>query len=273
MRNLTVGLAFIASALFFGCGVDDTGGWSPGPGAPGSVTEVGSTAVLPGEQPPEPSGPSIPAPVADRVDTVSCPIYPAKEIQIESGAPVPGFQAGRDTVCLGEAYGQASPALCWAMREYEMHAASVAACYAEAWEQLDAQGTRILGREWTKVALPMMPEVWAKTPEQVADLAHALSSGMTHLLTGGTSNVAPGAPLCFPMVSGWTLEQSLAAGVKDIKTLVTNTQTQVKSVELGLKKGIDLQVTKDLRLNVAVKFVPKGSNLEPVGTCEFHSPI
>lgn len=267
-RNLGC-IAAVVLALA-GCGSEE-GGWTPIPGGNDPI-EVTGVIGLPDEAPPESSGGIIPSPVRDRVQLVTCEATPAVEIPLESGAPVPAYDVGNGQACLGEP-NTATPTLCWKVKAFEARAAAVATCYGEVWKQLDMQGNAILGREWTKLALPMLPAVWSKTPEEVHGLSSQVSTGLTHLLTGGQANYAPGAPLCFPMINGQTVDEAKTAALSDIKNLVRDTQAELDSVVLALKKGINVQVTKDLRLNVAVKIVEHQSNLEAIGTCEFHSPI
>lgn len=266
VKKLMMG-CLTASLIAVGCGVGDGGEWSPhpGPASGGGVETIVGEALPPG------SAPSTPAPVADRVTMITCEVPPAAEISLPTSEHVPFYADSREKVCIGEQAGQ-SPSLCWEVQRFEKRAAAISACYAAAYSELELQGERIMGREWVKAALPMLPPIWSRTPEQVAALSSSVSAGIVHLITRGLDASAPGSPLCFPKPADWTAEQTKNSAVKDIQNLVKNTSTQLADVTVALKKGVNLQVTKDLRLNVAVLFVERQPNIEQVGACMFHAP-
>jgi hypothetical protein len=265
VKKLMMG-CLTASLIAVGCGVGDGGEWSPYPGP----TSGGGVETIVGEE--LATGTSTtPAPVADRVSMITCEVPPAAEIDLPAGEQVPYYADTRQKVCIGEHEGQA-PNLCWEVKAFERRAAAVAACYSAALSELDLQGQRIMGREWRQAALPMLPPVWAKSPEQVSTLSTAISAGMVHLITRGLENSAPGTPLCFPQPKDWSAEQTKNSAVKEIQNLVKGTATGLADVMVALKKGVNLQVNADLRLNVSVLFVERQPNIEEVGACTFHAP-
>lgn len=268
VKKLMMG-CLTASLIAAGCGVGDGGEWSP---YPGPTSGGGVETIVGDELPTGGSTATTPAPVADRVTMVTCEVPPAAEINLPSGEHVPYYSDNRQQVCIGEQAGADSPAFCWEVQRFEKRAAALTACYASALSELDLQGQRIMGREWRKAALPMLPPIWSKTPEQIGALSSAISAGMVHLITRGLESSAQGSPLCFPKPAAWSAEQTKDAAVKDIQNLVKNTATQLSDVAVALKKGVNLQVTKDLRLNVSVLFVERQPNIEPIGTCTFHAP-
>lgn len=261
-------MAGLFVAAMAGCGVPDGGGWDPisGPPAPEGPTGTISDVVTP-----PPTGTAEPTPVGDRASLISCEMPPAVEIDLYAGEGYPYYVNEAGGLCLGEEESLPSPALCWKVHAFEAHAAAVAACYAEAQKELDRQGSRIMGREWRPLAEPMLPAAWSKGEEEVAALSTQVTEGMVHLLTGGKANYASGAPLCFPFGSGLTPDQARNELVQDMKDLVRATTGEVSSVLAALKRGVNLQVTKDLRLSLAVILVERQSNTEAIGECKFHA--
>jgi hypothetical protein len=253
------------------CGVDDGGQWVPVPS-----TESPGPAVSPvpgGTLPADPG--QIPTPVSDRVSYIACSLPPAVDISLPPAEATPYYVDAAYRVCLGEQEPSPSSLFCWRVQAFEARALAVAGCFRDALHVLDVQGSKVMGREWRQKALPMLPAVWSRTPEDVKALGSAISAGLVHLLTGGTASQVPGAPLCFPKGAASTaeeLEETKNAAVHDIQTLVGTTSSDLAQVVVALKKGVNAQIDHDLRLNVAVMFVEKPVTTVPVEACSFQAP-
>jgi hypothetical protein len=130
----------------------------------------------------------------------------------------------------------------------------------------------VLGDHWFATVLPMLPETWSMKPEQVDALIHRISSGMVELLTDDPdAKTAPGAPLCFP-TGNYSPELAKLITAKKIESLIEGTTKNVEAIATALERGIDVQVTSDLRLTLAARFVEAPSlPIEPV-ECTFQAP-
>jgi len=265
-------LAICLVTALAACGVDEGGEWVrlPGPATSGGggVGPASGTAV---------GGPvsseAEPAPISEQLSGLTCEIPPDVEVEVEDAAHVMYYPVSREVLCLGEPTSHPSAKLCSTVNAFERRAAAIASCFAKVEAELDVQGSRILGREWVLAAMPMLPAVWSKPVAEVEALSHQLSWGMVHLLGGGDATQAQGAPVCFARRSGMTDQESVKAVMGEMKQLVTATTSEVGSVLLALRKGIDVKVTKDLHLDVTVNIVEHTPNTEDAGACMFRVPV
>jgi hypothetical protein len=186
---------------------------------------------------------------------VPCDMAPEFSIPIHTDQ-VPSYLDERGWVCLGEQEEDAQPILCKQVTAFEARAASVASCYDKMYGMIASRSSEMLGPHWWATVLPLLPAAWSRTPEQVTALTHRVSDGMVDLLTGATDQTsAPGAPLCFPL-GAYTAdpEQAGLISAKKVASLIQDTRANLEEVAAALVRGVNVEVTSDLKLRLAARF-------------------
>ena len=198
-----------------------------------------------------------------RTPFLVCQIPPAVTLNIDPDL-APYYLQDRSHVCIGEPNGHDGLKLCWGVHAAEAHAQAVADCFIAMKKQLAAQGTKVLGVQWSwDLAKPVLPEAWSLSEREVLSWVDRVSNNIADLLNGGGSVEAD--PLC--------VSRSHLAKPEDVKTelldeimgFCTANGDDIAGLLSAIKRGVNVQVTKDLRLELAAMIVEKESNLEDVG--------
>lgn len=257
MAKRLCGSVLFVLVVLAGCDVSDGGEWvritPPGP-ASSELSVLGSVSMVPPLQSPT-------DPVNSRIPFVVCQMPPAVDVKIDPQL-APWYLGDRDHVCVGEPGGHDGLKLCWGIHAAEAHAQGVADCFISMRKQLTQRATKVLGPAGWDLAKASLPDVWSRTDRQVLALVDRVSNNIADLFGGGR---VAADPLC----AYW----SRFAEPDDVKTELLEeitgfcqaTGDEVAAVLSALKRGVNVQVTNDLHLELAVMVVEKESNLEEVG--------
>jgi len=264
-------LVFIVGAAS-GCDGTDEGAWTRTPGdSPPSLISEPHAGPVPDQVVGHLTQGLVVDSHSDRRYWVRCDIAPALSIPVAVSGQVPSYPQ-QDRVCLGEAGSHPQPTLCKQVYDFEVHTASVTACYAKIRELLASRSKEVLGEHWEATVLPLIPRLWSKTPEEVSILNTRISVGMVNLINGGGGEKsASAAPLCFP-TNGLNPELAALVAVNKIQVLVQGVTESLDDVTSALRRGINVQVNNDLKLELIAHFIEMPSpNIEPLD-CRFEIP-
>lgn len=254
-----------------GCGVVDEGQWDPStkivkpsPKQEISGVEIGNfTPMIPEAELP-------PTAIAEKLGLIGCEIPDVPTISLEGADQIP-FYKQDDSICLGEEYQTSGLSFCQAVMAFEQRAAAIGQCYLRALEELDRQGTHILGHDWYELATPMLQPAWSMSKREVMSLVGAVSTTIIERVLGEFQFEAPGTPFCFWRAPHTAPEAVRDTALTEISETLKDTETQLAHIFSALQHGVDLQVTKDLRLQVEIRMLKAKAKVESINACYFQA--
>ncbi len=254
-----------------GCGVVDEGQWDPTNTIvkPSPTPEVSGVEI--GSFTPRLAEPELPAaPIAEKLGLIGCEIPDVPTISLDGAEQIPYYKQD-DSICLGEEYQTSGLSFCQAVMAFEQRAAAIGACFINALDEMDRQGTRVLGHDWYDLAIPMLQPAWSLNKREVTSLVGAVSTEIIEKVLGEFQFEAPGTPFCFWRAPHTTPEEVKTAALAEISESLRDTEVQLAHIFSALQRGVDLQVTKDLRLQVEIRVLKAQAKVESINACYFQA--
>jgi hypothetical protein len=256
MTKRLCGSVLFVLVMVAGCDVTDAGEWAritPPVPASSELAISGSMSIV---QPPiTPTGE-----VTTRVPFVVCQIPPAATLSIDPDL-ASWYLGDRNHVCVGEPGEHGGLKVCWGVEAAAAHAQGVADCFIAMKQELARQGTKILGGSWWDAAQPMLPDAWSLTERQALDLVDRVSNNIADLLGGGK---VPADPLCIYRPRHADPAQLKTDLLTKIAGYCQADGDEVQAILSAIKRGVNVQVTTDLKLELAAMIVEKNSPTQDV---------
>jgi hypothetical protein len=265
------GIVAIAAFSWSGCGVEDGGDWERAPGPNYSVPSVIDSTEIANPVQPTLSGESVlpTTPVSETMGFMTCKLPAAPALSFDAyDTP---FYSSSTQVCLGEKQGSASQANCREVEAYEQRAKAITKCFLAAREELNRQGTKILGHDWVAASMPLLPEAWSMSTTEVESLVGRVSTGLVYLMTGGQAFEAEANPFCFYRPPHANAEEVKTQSLDAINAITKDTTARLNKIMSALGHGVDVRPDHDLRLQLTVKFIETSANIESGMACVYHT--